>query len=147
MIEEGGTPHDNFAVYGMPALGSRQIALDEIHARPFPFVEAPRSLVQLAFMNEGNLTKDRETLAEVSSRMGAPLPDQSTPLHGLTFEQGDLHCEKHTEFSTYLWCAPLDPETGNPVGLDPFKHGFIPPGPVGLPPEGDPVSMLVHGLA
>lgn len=130
MIEEGGTPHDNFAVYGMPALGSRQIALDEIHARPFPFVEAPRSLVQLAFMNEGNLTKDRETLAEVSSRMGAPLPDQSTPLHGLTFEQGDLHCEKHTEFSTYLWCAPLDPETGNPVGLDPFKHGFIPPGPV-----------------
>ncbi|MBJ6721121.1 DUF3422 family protein [Bacillus sp. PR5] len=130
MSEGGATPLGSSTVYGMPVLGSRKIALDELHARPFPLVEAPRTLVQLAFMNEGNLAKDRETLAELSSRVGASLPDQSTPLHSLTFEQGDLHREKHTEFFTYLWCAPLDPETGNPVGLDPFKHGFIPPGPI-----------------
>jgi uncharacterized membrane-anchored protein len=114
----------------MPALGNRQVAIDEVHARPYLLVETPRTLMLFAFMNEGNLAKDHDTLAEISQRMGAPLPDQNTPLHGLTFEQGDLHCEKHTEFSTYLWCAPLDPETGNPSGNDPFKHGFAPPGPV-----------------
>lgn len=117
-------------VYGMATYESRMAAIEEVHARPFLLIEPPRVLVQLAFMNEGKLDKDRETLAEISSRMGATLPDQDTPLHGLTFEQGDLHCEKHTEFSTYLWCAPLDPETGNPSGDDPFKHGFTPPGPV-----------------
>ena len=41
-----------------------------------------------------------------------------------------MHCEKHTEFSTYLWSAPLDPGTGELAGEDPFKHGFTPPGPV-----------------
>lgn len=117
-------------VYGMPAFGNRQVAIDEVHARPYPLIESPRALVQIAFMNEGNLAKDKTTLAQIASRTGAPLPDQNTPLHGLIFEQGDLHCEKHTEFSTYLWCTPLDPETGNPVGEDPFKHGFTPPGPV-----------------
>ncbi len=130
MSEEGSAPHDDQTVYGMPAYGNRQVAIDEVHARPYLLIESPRALVQLAFMNEGNMTKDRETLAEISRRTGAPLPDQSTALHGLTFEQGDLHCEKHAEFSTYLWCAPLDPETGNPVGEDPFKHGFAPPGQI-----------------
>jgi len=130
LSEEPGAPHGGSAVYGMPAFGNRQVAIDEVHARPYLLVEAPRVLVQLAFMNEGNLARDRETLAEISRRMGATLPDQDTPLHGLTFEQGDLHCEKHTEFSTYLWCAPLDPATGSPSGDDPFKHGFTPPGPV-----------------
>ena len=114
----------------MPAFGSRQVAIDEVHARPYPLIESPRALVQIAFMNEGNLAKDKTTLAEIASRTGAPLPDQDTPLHGMTFEQGDLHCEKHTEFSTYLWCTPLDPKTGTPVGEDPFKHRFTPPGPV-----------------
>lgn len=114
----------------MPPHTHRLVAVDEVHARPYLLIEAPRALIQLAFMNEGNLAKDRMTLAEISSRMGAPLPDQDTPLHGLTWEQGDLHCEKHVEFSTYLWSASLDADTGNLSGDDPFKHGFTPPGPV-----------------
>ncbi len=130
MTEGDNARHGDSTVYGMPSYEDRQVAVDEVHARPYPLIVPPRVLVQLAFMNEGNPAKDKATLAEISSRTGAPLPDQNTPVHGLTFEQGDLHCEKHTEFSTYLWCTPLDPETGNPVGDDPFKHGFTPPGPV-----------------
>lgn len=130
MIDEPGSPHGGTTVYGMPAFGNWQIAIDEAHARPYLMVEARQALVQFAFVNEGNLAKDSETPAAVSRRMGAMLPDQDSPLHGLTFEQGDLHCEKHREFSTYLWCAPLDPETGAPSGTDPFKHGFTPPGSV-----------------
>lgn len=129
-MSDDGSDVSGSTVYGMPSHAHRLVAVDEVHARPYLLIEAPRALIQLAFMNEGNLAKDRATLAEISSRMGAPLPDQNTPLHGLTWEQGDLHCEKHVEFSTYLWSASLDPDTGNLSGDDPFKHGFAPPGPV-----------------
>ncbi|WP_096870104.1 DUF3422 family protein [Phaeobacter piscinae] len=108
----------------------RLVAVEEIHARPYPRVEAPSTLTQLAFMNEGNLEKDRVTLAEISRRLGAENPDQETPHHGLTWNQGGLHCEKHTEFSTYLWSTPIDAKTGELKGQDPFKMGFAAPGPV-----------------
>lgn len=130
MSDEAGDPTSSSAVYGMPSYENRRVAIDEVHARPYLLIDSPRALLQLAFMNEGNLMKDRATLAELSNRMGAPLPDQDTLHHGLTWDQGDLHCEKHTEFSTYLWSAPLDPGTGKLGGEDPFKHGFTPPGPV-----------------
>ncbi|MBP8939584.1 MAG: DUF3422 family protein [Agrobacterium sp.] len=130
MSEEGSASQGGSNVYGMPAFGNRQVAIDEVHARPYLLIEHPRALVQLAFMNEGNPAKDKVTLAEISSRMGVSLPDQNTPHHGLTWDQGDLHCEKHTEFSTYLWSAPLDPDTGKLAGEDPFRHGFTPPGQV-----------------
>jgi uncharacterized membrane-anchored protein len=130
LTDASSTTNGNLEVYGFPAYSLRQIAVDEVHARPFPFVEAPRTLVQLAFMNEGNLNKDRETLEEVSKRMGASLPAQDALRHELTFEEGDLHCEKHSEFSTYLWCAPRDMDTESPIGDNPFKTGFTPPGAV-----------------
>ena len=92
MSEEGNAPNDGPTVYGMASYEHRCVAIDEVHARPYLLIEAPRALVQLAFMNEGNLAKDKATLAEISSRMGARLPDQDTPLHVLTWDQGDLHC-------------------------------------------------------
>jgi uncharacterized membrane-anchored protein len=128
--KSGTAEYATSSVYGFPADHHRQVAVDEVHARPFPIVQTPRTLLQLGFMNGGDFARDRETLTEVSKRMGAAMPNQDTPLHGLTFEQGDLHCEKHAEFSTYLWCAPLDTESGNPVGDNPFREGFSPPGPV-----------------
>ena len=69
-------------------------------------------------------------MSELSHRFAVAEPDLATPLHGLTWDERDLHCEKHTEFSTYLWCASLDPVTGEPCGENPFMHGFVPPGPV-----------------
>lgn len=69
-------------------------------------------------------------MSALSQRLGVAEPDHATPLHGLTWDDGNLHCEKHTEFSTYLWSAVLDLTTGEPCGENPFKHGFIPPGPV-----------------
>ena len=118
LSEAGSAPNGGSTVYGMPTYENRRVAIDEVHARPYLLIESPRALVQLAFMNEGNLAKDKATLAEISSRMGASLPDQNSPLHGLTWDQGKLHCEKHTEFSTYLWSAPVDPDTGDLAGED-----------------------------
>ena len=118
------------SVYGMPAYVDRAAAIDEVHARPHLTIEAPRSILQLAFMTEGNQHKDQVAMSELSQRFGVDEPNHATPLHGLTWDDGDLHCEKHTEFSTYLWCASLDPKTGKPAGENPFKHGFVPPGAV-----------------
>ncbi|WP_244905864.1 DUF3422 family protein [Phaeobacter piscinae] len=117
-------------VYGMESHEDRLVAVEEVHARPFPIVQASSALTQLAFMNEGNLEKDRATLAEISRRLGTENPDHETPHHGLTWNQSGLHCEKHTEFSTYLWRAPIDEKTGKLKGQDPFKMGFKAPGPV-----------------
>ena len=117
-------------VYGMPAYIDRAAAVGEVHSRPHLLIDAPRSLLQLAFMTEGDKEKDQIAMDELSHRLGIPETDHTARLHGLTWEQGDLHCEKHTEFSTYLWCAPLDMQSGEPIGKNPFKHGFIPPGPV-----------------
>lgn len=117
-------------VYGMQALADRAAAVNEVHARPHLLIQAPRGLLQLAFVTEGDSAKDQAAMTELSQRLGVAEPDNTTPLHGLTWDEGDLHCEKHTEFSTYLWSAVLDPETGAPCGENPFKRGFVPPGPV-----------------
>ena len=117
-------------VYGMPAHADRDSAVNEVHARPHLFIEPPRSLLQIAFMTEGDLTRDQASINEIAHRLGAAEPDHATQLHDLTWEDGGLHCEKHTEFSTYLWSARLDQATGQPCGKNPFDQGFIPPGPV-----------------
>ena len=118
------------AVYGMPACAGRAEAVAEVHARPHLMIQAPRGMLQFAFLTEGDLARDQAAMSALSQRFGAAEPDPATPRHGLTWDEGDLHCEKHTEFSTYLWCASLDSETGEPCGENPFRHGFVPPGPV-----------------
>lgn len=123
-------PTPTATVYGMPAYADRAAAVGEVHARPHLLLEAPRGILQLAFMTEGDQTRDQMAMSELSHRFGVAEPDHATPLHGMTWDEGDLHCEKYTEFSTYLWCASLDSKTGEPCGENPFKHGFVPPGPV-----------------
>ena len=115
---------------GELADADRAAAVGEVHARPHLLIQAPRGILQLAFMTEGDQARDQMAMSELSHRFGVAEPDHATPLHGMTWDEGDLHCEKHTEFSTYLWCASLDSETGEPCGENPFKHGFVPPGPV-----------------
>ncbi|MCA8348490.1 DUF3422 family protein [Burkholderia cepacia] len=117
-------------VYGMPAHEDRAAAVGEVHARPHLLIQAPRTLVQFAFLTEGDMSRDSAALNALSDRLGIAPQKLGAPLHALTWNEGDLHCEKHTEFSTYLWSAPLSTETMTPAGEDPFRHGFTPPGPV-----------------
>lgn len=114
----------------MPADEARSIAVDAVHTRPCLLIRPPLALVQLVFMNDGDRAKDHATMAELSERMGASDSHRDRSYHRLSWNEGALLCEKHTEFSTYLWSAALDPETGIAAGEDPFKHGFTPPGPV-----------------
>ncbi|HBP5919947.1 DUF3422 family protein [Pseudomonas aeruginosa] len=136
MIEPANTnttteqPVPTATVYGMPAYPDRAAALGEVHARPHLLIQAPCSILQLAFMNEGDAARDQMAMSELSHRFGVAEPDHARPLHGLTWDEGGLHCEKHTEFSTYLWCALLDSEAGEPCGENPFKRGFVAPGQI-----------------
>lgn len=117
-------------VYGMASHENRLLAVEEIHARPYLLIKPPRVLVQLAFMNEGNVALDRNTMVEMAERLGATVTDFNSPYHGLSWKDGDLHCEKYTEYSTYLWSAPFDLKAGSKNDDNPFKKDFSPPGPV-----------------
>ncbi|MEP9385906.1 DUF3422 family protein [Mesorhizobium sp. KR9-304] len=116
------------SVLGFPAHGGRSDAIGEVHSRPHPLVQQPRTLIQLAFMTEGGSAVDHAVLSELSRRLGIAAPDKQARHHAMSWGQGTLRWERHTEFSTYLWEGPL---SDNGRGKDsPFGNGFSPPGTV-----------------
>lgn len=117
------------AVLGFPAHGERAIALGEVHARPYPLIEAPRVLIQLAFMTEGRSNVDLAVLGALSRRLGIAAPDAEARHHAMKWGKGSVRWERHTEFSTYLWEGPL-PANGKVAEDSPFGNGFTPPGTV-----------------
>lgn len=116
------------SVLGFPAHDSRAAALGEIHARPYPLIEAPRVLIQLAFMTEAGSTVDHAVLSSLSQRLGIAAPDRQARHHAMKWGQGSVRWERHTEFSTYLWEGPLNDK--RPLESSPFGDGFSPPGTV-----------------
>ncbi|MDC6689941.1 DUF3422 domain-containing protein, partial [Leclercia adecarboxylata] len=58
LSQAAGTPAEGY-VYGMPAHADRRAAVEEVHARPHLLTQSPRSLLQLSFMTEGDMSRDR----------------------------------------------------------------------------------------
>lgn len=107
-------------VYGMPAHKDRTAAVNEVHARPHLLITSPQTLLQFAFMTKGDQSGDQRVMVELSDRLGLTPSENSAPLHGITWREGALYCEKHGEFSTYLWSTTCDPRDGqlkNPSGM------------------------------
>jgi uncharacterized membrane-anchored protein len=117
------------SVMGFPAHEERPGALGEIHARPHPLISRPSVLIQLSFMTEAGSTVDQAVLAELSRRLGIAPPDKHARHHAMKWGKGTVRWERHTEFSTYLWEAPLD-RNGKPLEGSPFGNSFNPPGVV-----------------
>ncbi len=115
---------------GFPSHAGRSAAIGEVHSRPSPQIEVPRILVQLSFMTEGGSTVDHAVLADLSRRLGVAPPDRQARHHSMKWGNGRLHWERHTEFSTYLWDAPLRAADRNPMAGSPFGDGFSVPGSV-----------------
>ena len=115
-------------VLGFPTHGGRDGALGEVHARPYPLIEAPRLLIQLAFMTEAGASVDHAVLAALSRRLGIAPPDRQARHHAMKWGKGSVRWERHTEFSTYLWEGP--PSSGKGKEDSPFGDGFSPPGTV-----------------
>ena len=116
-------------VLGFPAHSGRSQAIGELHSRPHPLVQQPRTLIQLAFVTEGGAARDHAVLAELSGRLGKATPNEHARHHAMNWGSGTLRWERHTEFSTYLWEGPLS-SSASTAEDSPFGNGFSPPGMV-----------------
>ncbi|MBO0663926.1 DUF3422 domain-containing protein [Jiella sp. MQZ9-1] len=108
----------------------RAEVLGELHARPFPLIELPKTLVVLAFMNEDHGARDHEVLTKMSVKRGVPPPARDARTHSFAFGHGRLRWERHTEFCTYCWEGPVPERFGEPVAGHPFGADFEAPGPL-----------------
>ncbi|MBO6724979.1 MAG: DUF3422 family protein [Rhizobiaceae bacterium] len=127
--DDTATANATSNVLSFPAYHARSFAIGEVHSRPHPLLSAPRLLVQLAFVTEGGATVDHAVLAELCRRQGVPAPDRDARHYIMRWGRGTLYWERHSEFSTYMWEAPLS-EGGKWKQSSPFGEGFNPPGPV-----------------
>lgn len=92
--EEGDTPRVNY----------REL-FEELHSRPFPLVEAPARVSQIAVMN-GEADNWRLRLRNLCESYGVVPPDDNSNCFYQEFGKFYLRWEQHTEFSTYTLIAP-----------------------------------------
>ncbi|MCC0028754.1 MAG: DUF3422 family protein [Brucellaceae bacterium] len=128
-MNDTGDPSGAERVYGFPVHPDRARALGEVHARPAPLFSAPRLLIQLAFVIEGDADADFATISSLARSAGAVAPDASVRHHTIPVGSGLLHWERHTEFSTFSWEGPLTAKNAS-LGSHPFGSAFSAPGKV-----------------
>ena len=112
----------------------RSVVLGEIHARPFRLVTPPRVFLHYAFeVVRGASKPDRSFFADLCLAQGAVGPGENARHHVVPFANGTLKWERHSEFTTYGWDAPLTGD-GLPfaesVPMHPFGTSFAAPGPL-----------------
>lgn len=122
--------NSNKNVYGMSAYGGRESAINEVHARPHILLASPQTLLHFSFMTKGDKSGDQKLMAELSQHGSIYSPEDAGFQHNITWREDSLYCEKHGEFSTYLWSTSYHLEIGKNIENNPFKQGFTPPGPV-----------------
>ncbi len=114
----------------------RRQVLDELHARPFQLVEAPRRVLLHAFATQDMpVAEERAALARWCEATGAARPDEGANFHRAVFPTARLRWERHSEFSTYGWDVAGPDE-------EPFRTPLPEPSPVGLAIE-PPGPLLV----
>lgn len=124
----GGKVSSSSRSFSFPEAPMRSRALGEIHARPHVLIEAPRVVLQFAFMTEAGAAVDHAVLSELSRARGVAPPTRDASHHQLRWGTGTLRWERHSEFSTYFWDGPLPDEPGAPLTDHPFGANFKPPG-------------------
>jgi len=96
----------------MPVIHPRREELyQELHARPFPVVQAPVRVTHLAMMTSGGeAQRHREHIATLAARYSVNPPAQSSSCYYVNFPGFELRWEQHTEFCTYTFLRPGAPE-------------------------------------
>lgn len=110
----------------------RQVILDELHARPFPLLQAPLRTIALAFFSADDMSADESAamVAELYRAHGGTPPPPGARYHRSRIDRGMLRWERHTEFTTFHWRAePGDDPINETVPQGPFGEGFKQPGP------------------
>ncbi len=117
----------------------RAAVLGEVHARPFTPVETPRRILHFAFDTTGErAAADRAALTAFCQERALSPPRPADKQYRTLFGAIALRWEQHSEFTTYTWELPGDPN-GAP---------FHPPAaalaaPMGLLPQPGPVLVAV----
>ena len=82
----------------------------ELHARPFPQVEAPGSVYYIALTSDGDAQKDRQALNDLLAFYDAPRPSEQSNHHFAEIGRFKLKWERHTEFVTYTLISDANSE-------------------------------------
>lgn len=122
------TGNNSMGRFSFPMAQGRSEALGEIHARPFALVGQSRVIFHLAFLTEGGAVVDHAVLAELARARGVAAPGRDAAHFSMSWGQGTLRWERHTEFSTYFWDAPVPAKFGDGLDTHPFGDQFSPPG-------------------
>jgi uncharacterized membrane-anchored protein len=123
----------------------RTAILGEVHARPFTPISVPARIVHFAFDTSGPRAQiDRANLVEFCEGRGLPAPASAEKQHRAPFGTTILRWEQHSEFTTYTWEVPSDPD-GAPFHPDAASIAS----PMLLVPQPGPllVAIDLHLLA
>ncbi len=90
----------------------RAAILGEVHARPFTSIETPHRVLHFAFDTSGERAQaDRAAFADFCAKRGlTPLKDGDKQ-HRVVLGGTALRWEQHSEFTTYTWELPAEPES------------------------------------
>jgi uncharacterized membrane-anchored protein len=108
----------------LPEHPERRAVSDEVHARPYPLMQAPEQASHLALLSgEAAAGEDHACLARLCALVGQPPPPPGINHYAMEFTGPGglairLRWERHTEFSTYTFFRRLN-------GADPFAEPAI----------------------
>lgn len=101
----------------------------ELHARPFPFVTVPQTVVFLALKSTRNgagQNADLEQLGALLDHYGAPKPEAGATHYFGDVGKYQLKWEQHTEFSTYtMFCEGLSARPFDPAEFEVFPSSWL----------------------
>lgn len=107
------------AFFGPAPHPRRDSLIAELHARPPGAIAAPARIFHLAVMT-GETTADaeRQRLADLCATLGMPTPPPGSVHYAGCRDGLQFAWERHTEFSTYSFILPVDPEARLPDADD-----------------------------
>lgn len=91
----------------------RTTILSEVHARPSHAVNVPARILHFGFDTSGaRAAADRTQLIELCRSRGLPPPLPHDKHFRISLGGTVLRWEQHSEFTTYTWELPVDPNAG-----------------------------------
>ncbi|MEY8833960.1 DUF3422 family protein [Phaeobacter italicus] len=105
--------------------------VNELHARPFPTMQSPCTVVYLAIKQPSEAvhrdrTLDLRHLTDLLDRHGAPHPQPGATHHSAQLGRHMLKWEQHTEFVSYtLYFDGVSKRAFDPVDFDLFPNDWL----------------------
>lgn len=117
----------------------RAAVLGEVHARPFTSLSTPSRVLHFAFDTSGERAQaDRAALADLCIRRGLPAPRPSDKHFHLAFGGTQLRWEQHSEFTTYTFELPAEPDS---MAFHPAASSLA--SPMTLVPQPGPLLVAI----